>query len=95
VQFLVLAHAHYHPQLTKNIGNLALLRLAASLGLLPDDHAEGAHAAYREFRRLQHAMRLQGESARIEPAAVADHVKAVLRVWEWLFGNIQRPSQLE
>ena len=90
VQFLVLGHAHRHAGLTRNIGNLALLKLAAGLGLLPEDLAAGAHAAYREFRRLQHAMRLQGERyARVEPAVVAEHAQAVLRLWEWVFGDMQ------
>jgi glutamate-ammonia-ligase adenylyltransferase len=95
VQFLVLGHAHRHAGLTGNIGNLALLKLAAGLGLLPDDLAGGAHAAYREFRRLQHAMRLQGERyTRVEPAVVAGHVQAVLQLWEWVFGNVRRtPAQ--
>jgi [glutamine synthetase] adenylyltransferase / [glutamine synthetase]-adenylyl-L-tyrosine phosphorylase len=97
VQFLVLGHAHRHAGLTRNIGNLALLKLCAGLGLLPDDLAGGAHAAYREFRRLQHAMRLQGERyARVEPAIVATHAQAVLQLWEWVFGNIRRaPAQPE
>ena len=97
VQFLVLGHAHRHAGLTANIGNLALLKLAAGLDLLPDDVADGAHAAYREFRRLQHAMRLQGERyARVDAAAVAGHVRAVLLLWEWIFGNIpQAPAQPE
>jgi glutamate-ammonia-ligase adenylyltransferase len=91
VQYLVLGHAHGHAGLTGNIGNLALLKLAASLGLLPDDLAAGAHAAYREFRQLQHALRLQGERyARVDAARVAEHVQAVLRLWQWVFGNIRR-----
>jgi glutamate-ammonia-ligase adenylyltransferase len=97
VQFLVLGHAHRHAQLAGNIGNLALLKLAARLGLLPDDIADGAHAAYRELRKLQHAMRLQGERyARVEPADVARHALAVLQLWEQVFGGIGRvPAQPE
>ena len=34
VQFLVLGHAHEHPQLTGNLGNIALLGIAAGLGLI-------------------------------------------------------------
>ena len=95
VQFLVLGHAHRHAGLTGNIGNLALLKLAAGLGLLPDGLAAGAHAAYREFRRLQHAMRLQGERyTRVEPAGVTEHVQAVLRLWERVFSASRRaPAQ--
>ena len=97
VQYLVLGHAHRHTGLTGNIGNLALLKLAAALRLLPDDLASDAHAAYREFRRLQHAMRLQGERyARVDAAGVAGHVQAVLQLWESVFGGIRRaPAQPE
>ncbi len=97
VQYLVLGHAHRHAPLTGNIGNLALLKLAAALGLLPDDLASGAHSAYREFRQLQHAMRLQGERySRVDAAGVTGHVQAVLQLWEWVFSNIRRaPAQPE
>src|SRR5258706_3389459 len=61
VQFLVLGHAHRHASLTGNIGNLALLKRAAGLGLLPEEVAGEAHTAYRELRRLQHSIRLQGQ----------------------------------
>ena len=37
VQYLVLGFAHRHAELTGNIGNLALLKLAGGLGLIPDD----------------------------------------------------------
>ena len=86
VQYLVLAHAYRHPALTGNIGNLALLKLAAKLGLLPGAVADATHDAYREFRRRQHALRLQGgEYARTEKTAVAAHVAAVERLWRQVF----------
>jgi glutamate-ammonia-ligase adenylyltransferase len=88
VQFLVLGQAHRHPELTGNIGNLALLLLCARLDLIPADQAEGARAAYREFRALQHALRLQGERyARVEKARVADHAGAVVRLWDGVLGK--------
>ena len=34
VQFLVLAHAHEHPELVRNAGNIALLQMAGSLELI-------------------------------------------------------------
>jgi len=74
-----------------------LLKLAASLGLLPDDLAVAGHAAYREFRRLQHAMRLQGERyARVDASAVAHHATAVQRIWQWVFDRAgEMPDQAE
>jgi len=88
VQFLVLGHAHAQPELTGNIGNLALLKLAARLGLLDGARAQAAHDAYRRFRQLQHALRLQGERyARVEPSTVADSRQAVLELWNEVMGN--------
>ena len=87
VQYLVLAHAAQHPELTRNSGNLALLKLAAELELIPASDAEAVRNAYREFRRLQHALRLQSaQTARVEPAQVAEHAAAVRRLWHTLFG---------
>src|SRR6267378_341616 len=48
VQYLVLARAHEFPALTKNLGNIALLGMAAELGLLPKELAERSRVAYRE-----------------------------------------------
>ena len=59
VRFLVLAHAATHPELTGNIGNIALLRLMATLGLIPAELGVPAGNAYREYRRRQHALRLR------------------------------------
>ncbi|HEX6267890.1 MAG TPA: bifunctional [glutamate--ammonia ligase]-adenylyl-L-tyrosine phosphorylase/[glutamate--ammonia-ligase] adenylyltransferase [Burkholderiales bacterium] len=86
VQFLVLAHAHRFPELTKNLGNIALLGIAAELGLIGKETAENARRAYREFRRLQHALRLNGARyARVPPAPVAVHRDAVQALGGELF----------
>ncbi len=83
VQYLVLGHAHRHSSLTGNIGNLALLKLSAQLDLIAAAPADGAHAAYREFRALQHQLRLQGERyARVDRERVAEHARTVGNLWE-------------
>ena len=87
VQCLVLGHAHRHPELTGNIGNLALLKLAAKLGLIDAALADDAHGAYREFRALQHQLRLQGERyARVDMSRVERHTKAVVDLWAAVLG---------
>lgn len=87
VQYLVLGYAHAHAELTGNIGNLALLKLAGRLGLIPEAQAIAAHDAYREFRRLQHRLRLAGEKyARVPPDEVAGHARAVRTLWQTVFG---------
>jgi glutamate-ammonia-ligase adenylyltransferase len=87
VQYLVLAHAHRHPELTGNIGNLALLKLAARLGLVGADVADAAHHSYREFRRMQHSLRLQGEAyARVpREGPLPALIEGVERLWAEVF----------
>jgi glutamate-ammonia-ligase adenylyltransferase len=90
VQYLVLGHAHQHAALTGNIGNLALLKLAAQTGLIPVAQADAAHKAYRTWRQIQHTLRLQGERyARVEPHTVATHAAAVHELWQSVFGNLR------
>ena len=86
VQFLVLAHAHRYPALCGNLGNIALLRIAADLGLIPSDLAEHCRNAYREFRKIQHALRLNGaQYARVAPEQVAAQAEAVRSLWKTVF----------
>lgn len=90
VQFLVLAHAHTYAELLDNRGNIALLMIAARLGLIAPGPAAACAAAYRRYRRLQHALRLDGhEQARVDGAAVAAEVGAVTALWCSVFGTAQ------
>jgi len=78
VQYLVLAHAHRFPDLCGNLGNIALLGIAAGHGLVAPELARGGQDAYRELRRLQHALRLQGaQFARVSPGRVEPHARNV------------------
>ena len=87
VQYLVLAHSHQHHALTRNLGNIALLRIAADLGLIAASLAESARDAYREFRRIQHALRLNGARyARVPPEQIRDRSQAVQQLWEIVLG---------
>jgi glutamate-ammonia-ligase adenylyltransferase len=86
VQTLVLGHSREHPELTANRGNIALLKMAADAGLIPTELADSVRDAYREYRRLQHALRLNKAGSRIDPASVADKVAAVTALWRHVFG---------
>src|SRR5438067_4161653 len=86
VQFLVLAHAQRHRDLTANLGNIALLKMAAGHGLIEPELAERCRNAYREFRRLQHGLRLNGAAyARVPRDQVAGHAAAVHALWRAVF----------
>jgi len=83
----VLGHAHRHAGLTGNIGNLALLKLAAKLGLIEGGAAQAVHDAYRRLRTLQHARRLQGDRyARIDAAELRAEIDAVTALWNKVLG---------
>jgi glutamate-ammonia-ligase adenylyltransferase len=87
VQFLVLRHAAQYPQLTGDIGNIALLKLCGELGLIDPALAGDTANAYRTFRKLQHQIRLQGaERARVERDRVVGHTDTVRRLWAAIFG---------
>ncbi len=93
VQYLVLGFAHRHPELTGNIGNLALLKLAGALDLIPATLADAVHHSYREFRRMQHALRLQGEQyARVPKGRVSELVRPVMELWAQVFGAAEGPA---
>ena len=88
VQFLVLAHAHRHARLVGNLGNIALLGIAAELDLIPATLAARCRDAYREYRRIQHALRLNGARyARVPADQVAAHAAAVRELWKTVFAT--------
>ncbi|MDQ2822622.1 MAG: bifunctional [glutamate--ammonia ligase]-adenylyl-L-tyrosine phosphorylase/[glutamate--ammonia-ligase] adenylyltransferase [Pseudomonadota bacterium] len=85
-QYLVLRHAFDYPQLTINVGNIALLQQFSGLGLIDANLAAEVAEAYRTMRRLQHQMRLQGQdTARVAPGLVEGHAASVITLWQALF----------
>ena len=67
--------------------SLALLERAALAGLLETQAAADVAQAYRDFRRLQHVLRLNDTRyARVEPASVHAQREAVRVLWEAVFG---------
>ena len=82
VQYLVLAHAASYPQLTSNIGNINLLNMLAELGIIDSALASKVADAYRDYRSLQHAIKLQGETkVHVPVESVADKIAAVKALW--------------
>jgi glutamate-ammonia-ligase adenylyltransferase len=87
VQYLVLRHACAYPQLTANVGNIALLKLCGTLGLIDAVLADDVAAAYRALRRLQHQVRLQGhDNTRVDRHLVDGHPDRVVALWRLCFG---------
>ena len=86
VQYLVLAHAHQHPQLAANVGNLALLKMAAGFGLIRPNLAESIRTLYRNLRQIQHRMRLNNQSQCRIPHGEID-TQPSRQLWAELFGE--------
>jgi len=87
-QYLVLCHSRQYPVLLSNLGNIALLRLAAEAGLIPADLATRVADAYRELRKRQHSLRLQGaEKARVPSEQLRDERAAVRELWNMVIGD--------
>jgi glutamate-ammonia-ligase adenylyltransferase len=96
VQFLILAHAHDHPELTANSGNMALLHRLGELHLAPAHLCERAALAYGLFRRRHHRDQLAGagETPKIPAdntghlpleAGLAIHARDVSALWLKVF----------
>jgi [glutamine synthetase] adenylyltransferase / [glutamine synthetase]-adenylyl-L-tyrosine phosphorylase len=87
VQFLVLKYAAIHPSLTQNRGNIALLHLLATLGLIPTKQAHAVANAYRNYRAEIHATRLQGLDAKVTLEKFGDEREAVKVLWQSVFND--------
>jgi glutamate-ammonia-ligase adenylyltransferase len=95
VQFLVLAYAHQHSQLIGNLGNIALLRIAANANLIAKEAAQSVGDAYRLLRAHQHRLRLDGaEKTRINLEAEPELVSARDAVQALWFEIFQAPSNV-
>lgn len=88
VQYLVLVHAPQHDVLTGNIGNIALLATLGDLDIIDQNLAKQTADAYREYRRLQHAARLQGDQqVKVERKQVENFAKTVKSLWDDVFAT--------
>ena len=86
-QYLVLRYAGTYPTLISNLGNIALLRLAGENGLIDPDLARHAGDAYRNLRRRQHEVRLQGaEKARVPDDELLHEREVVRQLWVTVLG---------
>ena len=82
VQYLVLEYSAKYPELTDNFGNIALLKTSEKLGLIPEEAGEKVSAIYRQFRKRQHEIRMQGaDQAKVELGEVNDQVDEVKKLW--------------
>ncbi|SDH81880.1 bifunctional [glutamate--ammonia ligase]-adenylyl-L-tyrosine phosphorylase/[glutamate--ammonia-ligase] adenylyltransferase [Propionivibrio dicarboxylicus] len=86
IQYLILGYAHAHERLCGNLGNIALLGIAADLELIPHELAWPVRDIYREYRRTQHAFRLDGISgSKVDRDAFTRQIETVRALWTTVF----------
>ncbi len=88
VQYLVLAFGAEQRGMLEDLGNIALLRHAEAVGLLPTAVGCDAANAYRELRRAQHRARLDERPTQVEPASMVTAREAVLALWRAVFESV-------
>ena len=90
-QYIVLAYSHQYPELIKNLGNIALLKMAGQYKLLTQDLANTVADIYRNYRAMQHSLRLQGgDRARTKPQSMIKERQAVIELWNTVFPDAKK-----
>jgi [glutamine synthetase] adenylyltransferase / [glutamine synthetase]-adenylyl-L-tyrosine phosphorylase len=86
-QYLVLANAHEHPELTIWSDNVRIFTVLAELELLPLGSAQQLTQTYCLLRDENHRLTLQQHSGQLPLLAVADHSEAVVALYESVLGK--------
>lgn len=81
VQFLILAHAHEHPELVRWSDNIRQLDSLQVAGVLPTDTAEALADAYRTLRDRIHELSLQEQEAVVDAGQFMRERKVVRAAW--------------
>lgn len=82
VQFGILAEAAEHPSLTTYTDNVRLLEGLNTQGIISQHTADTLKAAYCTYRDMGHKQVLQGDTAIIDEAEVADLRTQVEAIWQ-------------
>ncbi|MDP3838264.1 MAG: bifunctional [glutamate--ammonia ligase]-adenylyl-L-tyrosine phosphorylase/[glutamate--ammonia-ligase] adenylyltransferase, partial [Methylococcales bacterium] len=82
VQFCILAEAAEHPSLTTYTDNVRLLEGLNTQGIISQHTADVLKAAYCTYRDMGHKQVLQGDTAVIDEAEVADLRTQVEAIWQ-------------
>jgi glutamate-ammonia-ligase adenylyltransferase len=81
VQFMILAHAHEHPELVRWSDNIRQLESLQGAGILPADTAGMLADAYRTLRDRIHELALQEQDAVVEARQFVHERDAVRAAW--------------
>ena len=84
VQYLILSKSNMYLELTENIGNIALLKLAEDRGLIPSGLGDESANAYRHLRKKQHLASLEETNLILQDGDLA-HTEVVKKLWLQFF----------
>lgn len=87
VQYLVLANAHRHPEITQYTDNIRLLESFTEYGLISENNATSLINSYKTMRAYIHAQALQEESVEVEISLFETERQAVIEIWDALFNG--------
>lgn len=82
VQYLILAHAHRHPELVTWSDNIRQLESLQQAGILPAETAEGLADCYRTLRDHIHALSLQEQEAHVAINQLGEEQAFVRAAWQ-------------
>jgi glutamate-ammonia-ligase adenylyltransferase len=85
VQYLVLAHAHQHPDILRWTDNVRLLQSLAETGVLATATAHLLRRSYLIYRAMAHRLNLRALPARFPGDLFAEPRRFVSRVWRHCF----------
>jgi len=86
-QYLVLAHAHQYPELlTKWSDNLRIFEACQQVGLLTDQQTQQLIESYCHIRDAAHRLTLGKETRIVSAEWFIEEKKAVIAIWDLLFG---------
>ena len=86
VQFLVLSHAHDHPQLLQWTDNVRLLATLADCSLLSPEESRQLIEAYTTFRSASHLAALQQLFDHVPLCEFDMHCRQVSALWQHYLG---------
>jgi len=84
VQYLVMAHAHWHSTLTLFSDNLRQLAGLEANGILPSAEAQALRVSYLTLRQIGHRRALQNRPAVLDGGELSEIRNQVSRLWQRL-----------
>ncbi|MBV1788355.1 bifunctional [glutamate--ammonia ligase]-adenylyl-L-tyrosine phosphorylase/[glutamate--ammonia-ligase] adenylyltransferase [Marinobacterium sp. D7] len=81
VQYLVLAHAHRHPELMRWSDNIRMLESLEQEGLLTPEQAEELREIYKAYRAFNHRRTLQNQPTVVSGDQLSEYRERISAYW--------------